>query len=85
IPAVGISFGLEPITAVLREAPASSRQSRVKVFVIPIGTAKESRKIAQKLRQTGINTDMDLLGRGISANLEFADAYEIPYVLLVGP
>jgi len=41
--------------------------------------------IVQKLRNDGINTDMDLLERGVSANLSYANAYGIPYVLLIGP
>jgi histidyl-tRNA synthetase len=85
IPAVGISFGLEPIMEAKRESQVESRKSKVEVFVIPIGTVEESRRIAQRLRRAGIRTDMDLVGRGVSANLQYANAYDIPYVLLVGP
>lgn len=85
IPAVGISFGLEPIMEVAQQLQVKRGKSKVELFLVPIGTREQSREIAQNLRQAGINTDMDLLGRGISANLGFADAYEIPHVLLVGP
>jgi len=85
IPAVGISFGLEPIMEAVETSKVQGRKSKVEIFVIPIGTVAESREVAQQLRRAGIRTDMDLLGRGVSANLGFANAYEIPYVLLVGP
>lgn len=85
-PAVGISFGLEPIMEVIKEQqPQTARKTPTYVFVIPIHTVNKSRKIAQQLRAAGINTDMDLVGRGISANLDYANSYNIPYVLIVGP
>ncbi|HIC95032.1 TPA: histidine--tRNA ligase, partial [Candidatus Bipolaricaulota bacterium] len=89
IPAVGISFGLEPLMEAVKVKTSEIRspRSKVEVFVIPIGTAavEEGRAIAQRLRRAGLKTDMDLLGRGVSANLEYANAYGIPYALLVGP
>jgi len=88
-PAVGISFGLEPITEIIKERQLQTgrvtRKTVTKVFVIPIQEISESRKITQELRRAGINTDMDLIGRGISANLDYANSYNIPYVLIVGP
>jgi len=89
IPAVGISFGLEPLMEAVKVKTSEIRspRSKVEVFVIPIGTAavEEGRAIAQRLRRAGLKTDMDLLSRGVSANLEYANAYGIPYALLVGP
>jgi histidyl-tRNA synthetase len=85
-PAVGISFGLEPIIELLKgrqEGP--ERRTVTRVYVIPIALRKEALGIAQALRQAGIPTDVDLAGKGISENLRYANAYEIPYALLVGP
>jgi histidyl-tRNA synthetase len=89
-PAVGISFGLEPILEELqaRRSPSAEgvRRTVTKVYLIPIKTVVPAgRKIAQQLRRAGINTDMDLVGKGISDNLKYANAYGIPYVLIVGP
>lgn len=82
-PAVGISFGLEAIAAALKE---TSESTKVKVFVIPIGEGKnDAFSIANKLRETGINTDIDLLERGPSKNLDYANSKGVEYVLLVGP
>lgn len=87
-PAVGISFGLEPITEALKEAQkakgATGRSSVVDVFVIPIKTPLESNEVARELRAAEINTDIDIMGRGISKNLEYASLSGIPYVVFVG-
>ena len=85
-PAVGISFGLEPITELLkgmRKGPA--RKSVTRVYVAPIALRKEALQVAQRLRQAGIPADLDLAGKGISENLRYANAYGIPYVLILGP
>ncbi len=83
-PAVGISFGLEPILALLKTLRAAPRKTVTQVYVIPIGLKKEGLEIAQQLRQAGIKVDLDLAGKGISDNLRYANSYGIPYALLVG-
>jgi len=52
--------------------------------VIPIKTLNESMKIVQQLREAGINTDIDLMEKGPSKNLEYANSLGIPYVIFVG-
>ena len=84
IPATGISFGIEVIVEALKEKGKATKKSVTKVFVIPIKTLDESLKIVKQLRDAGVNTDVDLLGRGISKNLAYANSYEIPYVLFIG-
>ncbi|MEK6916551.1 MAG: histidine--tRNA ligase [Nanoarchaeota archaeon] len=84
IPATGISFGVDVIIEAMREKKMFDKKSVTKVYVIPIKTKKQSLKIAQQLRVAGINTDIDLMERGISKNLAFANSYGIPYVLIIG-
>ena len=81
-PAVGISFGLEPITVVMKNE--NNRKTVTQVYVIPIGLDKEAFKVAQELRRQGLNVDIDLLGRGVSKNLQFVDSYNIPFTVFVG-
>ncbi len=87
-PAVGISFGIEPITEVLKQKKAEKeteiKKTVTQIYIIPIKTVKESLKIIAQLRDSGINTDMDLNERGISKNLDYASALNIPFVLFVG-
>jgi histidyl-tRNA synthetase len=53
-------------------------------FVIPIKSEKESIRIAEELRKAGIKTETDLLSRGISKNLAYANSMNIPFVIIVG-
>ena len=84
VPAVGISFGLEVITDALRLSKKSIKKCVTKVYVIPIGTQAESMKLVKEIRDKGINADIDLVGRGISKNLNFANSMSIPFVIFVG-
>jgi histidyl-tRNA synthetase len=59
-------------------------KSVTEVFVIPIKTRNKCIKISQKLRNSGIKADMDIMSRSISKNLKYADSYNIPYVIFVG-
>lgn len=86
-PGVGISFGLEPTLEVLKDKLGSEniKKSTVQVYVVPIQTIPVCIDFVKQLRQAGIHADMDLIGRGPSANFKYANAYGIPYVIVVGP
>ncbi|MDA1197127.1 MAG: histidine--tRNA ligase [Nanoarchaeota archaeon] len=84
IPAVGISFGLDRIYDALLEKQEDVVKTVTQVFVIPIGTATESMKLAEDLRKAGLKVDVDLQGRGISKNLKFANSMGIPSVVFLG-
>lgn len=83
-PAVGISFGLDVIGDAFKFMKKTAIKTVTRVFIIPIKTPKESLEICQQLRAKGINADLDVVGRGISKNLDFANAMEIPYVVFAG-
>lgn len=86
-PAVGISFGLEPITTVidkLKKDDAQPKKTVTTLFIIPIGTMKDSIVIAEQFRDASIKTDIDISGRGLSKNLNFANAMNIPFVAFIG-
>jgi histidyl-tRNA synthetase len=83
-PAVGISFGLEPIMELLKANKESEALTVTELYVIPIGTVKECLVLVHQLRSSGIKTDLSLTGRGISDGLKYANAYRIPYALIVG-
>ena len=87
-PATGISFGVEPIFEAMKERKEKRKEASPKtvtqVLVIPIQTLRESAKVANELRADDIRTEIDLMGRGISANLNYANALGIPYVVFLG-
>ena len=84
IPAVGISFGLVPIIQTMKERKELLKKSPTKVYVIPISTLTESLSLVQNLRTNKISADIDLTGKGISKNLDYANSYSIPYVIFLG-
>jgi histidyl-tRNA synthetase len=83
-PAVGCSFGIEPITDMLKKQESLTQKTVTEIFIVPIKTVSECVKIADQLRSYGLNVDMDLLGKGISKNLEYCNFYNIPFALIVG-
>lgn len=78
IPAVGISFGLERVTALAKIDP----EPMAKVIVISIEQDSESFKLTKKLRKESISCIMN--DGGIGKALEYANAYSVPYVIFIG-
>ncbi len=83
IPAVGISFGLDVIIDAIYDE-RKIKKTLTRVYIIPIKTLNEPLKLLKKLRSQNINSDIDLNERGISKNLEYANRYRIPFVIIVG-
>lgn len=82
LPAVGISFGVDRLLDLLIE---KYDEPSIDVFVIPIGpTFNEAQKITSELRETGLRVEIDLMGRGIGKNLNYANSKQIPIVLFLG-
>jgi len=85
IPATGTSFGLDTIyDAILIEGNIKREKSVVDVFVIPINTENECVRIVRELRELGLRTDMDMMNRGISKNLSYANSQGIRYCIILG-
>ncbi len=81
--AVGISFGIDRLLDSVEEK--IDLKNSVQFFVISVGnTQKESLKIAQMLREKGAKVEIDLLQRGLSKNLDYADKKGIPFALILG-
>ncbi len=98
VPAVGISIGFDTLMDALTiHGKLEPVKTVTKVFVIPIIGKKvdsmksginmlvEAAKVASQLRKAKIPTDIDLLGRSISKNLEYANKNQIEFVILMGP
>jgi histidyl-tRNA synthetase len=83
ISAVGGSIGIDRIYDQMQIK--EKKKTVADAFVIPIGIAMDKAlEITQQLRAAGINSDMDLAGRGISKNLDYASKLGIPYAVIVG-
>jgi histidyl-tRNA synthetase len=81
VPATGISLGIDRIV----ELRKSQKKSVTDVFIAVIGnTLNDALKIARKMRKKGLNIEIDLLGRGLSKQFEYANSKGIPKVIIVG-
>ncbi|OIO24611.1 histidine--tRNA ligase [Candidatus Micrarchaeota archaeon CG1_02_55_22] len=86
VPAVGISFGLDVLLEALKaQGTTLGERTGLAVFVIPIGDALPAIRACQQLRSAGINTGIDLAGRGVSKNLAYAVKRGAKYALIIGP
>ncbi|MEE9224327.1 MAG: histidine--tRNA ligase [Thermoplasmata archaeon] len=82
----GFAFGLDRMVLVLEEEEFSFPSKAVEVYVIPIGEAmrENARGVLKTLRENGISSDMDLIGRGPSKNLDYANSMGAKKVVFVG-
>lgn len=79
-PAVGIAFGLDRI----EKAVKIKEKTTTKVYIIPIKQFEKALEITEEMRKNNINTDIDLMDRSISKNLDYANTLEIRYVIFIG-
>lgn len=81
-PAVGLSFGLEPIYEILKNQAVDT--GLIDVLVIPMETEVECLNIATKLRENNIKTLIEMNNRKMKKSFAFADRNNIKYVIVVG-
>lgn len=82
-PAVGISFGLDVICAVLNKQNID-KKSILDLYIIPMDTQVESLVLANKLRGFGINVDIEMNNIKLKKSMNYANRANIPYVIILG-
>ena len=83
-PAVGVSFGLTSLYTILKDRAEFSSKSLLDFYIIPMGTEKESLKLAIELRKQGYKVDISMNGRKLKKCLDYANKTNIPYVIVLG-
>ena len=88
-PATGFAIGIERLIPILEwKGLIPEVKLRPDVYVIPIGTQKELRKVSievlSALRRAGVKADIELTGRKLRKALDYAGRLGVPYVVLVG-
>lgn len=86
-PGIGFAMGMERVLAAIEVQKAMPDQvERPFVMVAALGKEAEGKGFAllQALRHAGIPAGMDLLGRGLKAQLKNADRQEAKLALLIG-
>ena len=81
-PAVGLSFGLEPIYTIIKDEMSSD--NLIDAYIIPMGTEVESLMLARNLRQNNINVIVEMNNRKLKKCFEYASKENIKYVIVVG-
>ena len=90
LPTTGTSFGIERIIDLMDELnlyPGRLGGTLVQVLVTVFNqdTRGASMRIAEGLRQSGINTELYLPSRKLGRQFQFADKKGIPVVVIIGP
>ena len=83
----GIAMGVARLVPILEKmGKFEGLNLSPSVYVIPIseGVRSKAIKLTQMLRRAGVSVDMDLLGRGVSRQLDNANRKGIKSVILVG-
>lgn len=87
LPATGMAIGVERVIEALKLKNLIDKPEYInKVIVIPVSsdTYRESVRIAEMLRDNGISTEIDVMGRKMVALLEYADKMKLKYAVIVG-
>ncbi len=88
IPATGVAGGIERLIISLERGglfPKGRLGAKVFIATVQENVKLEAVRLAQKLRDNGIATEVDLKGRPFGKQLEYANATKIPYLLVLGP
>ncbi len=82
----GFAIGVDRIVLASEAEGVAVPPPKLDVYVIPIGEAVRGRafEVASQLRETGLRVDVDLVGRGPSKNLDYANAMGARWSVLVG-
>lgn len=83
-PAVGVSFGLTSIYELLKDSEEFKDNSIIDLYIIPMNTPKESLKLANDLREYGLNIDLEMQNKKLKKSLDFANKENIPFVIILG-
>ena len=86
-PSLGFGLGLERLLMVMDAVGAPfPEEERCELYLAPMGEAAVRRcfEIAVGLRQGGMAVETDLVGRGLKAQMKYADKIGARYVIVVG-
>ncbi|UCD92779.1 MAG: histidine--tRNA ligase [Methanobacteriota archaeon] len=82
----GFAFGVDRMVLALEAEDYSFPSRGLDVYVIPIGDSMREKAmgVLKTLRENGFSADMDLVGRGPSKNLDYANAVGAKKAIFAG-
>ena len=86
VPQTGFAIGLDRVVLAADAEGVSMAEPRLDAYIIPIGEAMRERafEVLRDLRRAGLRADIDLVARGPSKNLDYANAVRARFAILVG-
>lgn len=82
-PACGISFGLDVIFEILKMR-GKQKKTNVDVYIIPMENNIKALEIANQLRLSDFNVDIEMNNCKIKKALKYANEEGIPFVIIIG-
>jgi histidyl-tRNA synthetase len=86
-PATGVAHGLDRIALAMQmqnAAPTTKKKKRVAVIPVNEALIAEALRVSQVLREAGIPTELEVMGRKMNKALEDADRRKMDYAVIVG-
>src|SRR5712691_640054 len=82
----GFALGLDRLVMSAEAERATQTPRPLDAYVVPIGEGdqKKAIEVLMSLRAAGLGADIDLVGRGPSKNLDYANAIGARYAVLLG-
>ena len=83
-PAIGISFGLTSIFALLKDREDLNKETALDIYIIPMNTKIESLKLANELRALGYKIDIEMEDKKLKTSLDYCNKEQLPYFIILG-
>ena len=87
LPAVGFAMGISRLILAMEASGVAAPDAESPVlYVAPMGDAaqREALRITEELRSAGVYAECDVAGRGLKAQMKYADKIGAKYTLILG-
>ena len=87
LPAVGFALGISRLILAMEASGVAAPEVEAPVlYVAPMGDAaqREALRITEELRAAGVYAECDVAGRGLKAQMKYADKIGAKYTLIIG-
>ena len=87
LPAVGFAMGISRLILAMEASGVAAHEAETPVlYVAPMGDAaqREALRITEELRASGVYAECDVTGRGLKAQMKYADKIGAKYTLILG-
>ena len=86
-PALGFAIGLERLMMVLdKEAPIANDENECMLYIATMGDKAKAKalSLANEIRRAGLVAHTDVVGRGLKAQMKYANKIEARYSMVLG-